>query len=298
MNQHNAATTKYGITIGIINISNQYLLLRSHTGIIIDAQVDLIVDKHMIDGYICNRCQIKADIDRIATGDSTSNMLDDLSQHAGSGDKMAAERMIRCHESEIVCRAVTIRVLRLEMDANTQMIVSMIAYMADVHIDKIADIELDDYRKLIDMIKCMSTIIDDICRRCIDCKHVMTKDLLDLAYKLNASMFEDINITHDDCRHELIRIIDNIDMKHDSISKIYDMMISHANRCLPSTKRVNHTTKLLVYCIVSMMIHRLDRSICIATHAREIAGTGSSAAKLRYRLQTHTGHQQLNTAYI
>ena len=288
--KQSAALIRGYILQTIIQVSNQYWLtnfLTNYTAI--DAGLDLTIDEHMIAEYKFKRDDVKDDTDRYKSTESSSKMLVYLQQLAGSGDIIAIKHSIRYLESNAELAAFNIWLCRLQCDIYASMIAVLMSYMVDVYVHQIADNELDDYRRLIDMIKCMSVFIDDLCDKVIASEYEVPIDALAEARKLTAAAMLDKNMTYRQSRQLLNRIVDlylaGVDAEHDSISILIGKLASIADECTLASNVMEFSHRELVDNIVYMMVLRLERSRDMARYAHNIQKNRSNQKELREYLK-------------
>ena len=199
---------------------------------IIDAQLDLIIEKHLIAEYDTKSYDVKDDLQRLNDSGSLISIDNSIQKSIDRDDITGVNHAIRLHESNISFHASSAWLSRLEYDTSASVIRSPISHLADAYVHKISDHELDDYNKLIDMILCVSTVIDDLCDKVNDGKYRLPDDAIIDENELMSTLDND-QLTYAQLKEVLHRIIDrhllNIYAKPYSKSTLLGKFISPIN---------------------------------------------------------------------
>ena len=100
-----------------------------------------------------------------------------LQENADNGDRTAIKDMIRRLKAQVSFIAFKIWIDILRHDTLTSMITPIISYLTDVYINRVPENARNDDARLVDMIRCLATLVDDQCDKVIDGKCVVTDDL-------------------------------------------------------------------------------------------------------------------------
>ena len=163
---------------------------------------------------------------------------------------------------------------RLQSDSSSSIVRSIMTYMSDVHVHQIANNELDDYRRLIDMIECMSAIFDDLCDRVVGMTYDVSDSVIAEARVLIAAMHEDYGMTYDRCCVAVEDIADvclvNAGVYRDSMKTLLATMTSMADECTFESSSMEFKLQCLIIEVLDGMTRRLARSKQMACDALQI----------------------------
>ena len=273
---HDGAT--YGrcdLLQAIVYASYRYWRICSLTYVdIADERPDLIVDKHLIAEYDIKHGSVKDDVNRLDNSESTSSHRFSLWQPADSGDITYVKHGIRYLAAQAEYCAFRTWFHRLERDTYASITRATISYMNDIYVHEISDGDLEDYRRLIDMIECMSAIFDDLCDRVVGMTYDVSDSVIAEARVLIAAMHEDYGMTYDRCCVTVEHIADvclvNAGVYRDSMKTLLATMTSMADECTFESSSMEFKLQCLIIEVLDGMTRRLARSKQMAYDALQI----------------------------
>ena len=263
--QHtDAARSRRHLLDAISRASKQYWVISRLIGdAIVDARLDLIVGEHMIDEYKIKLDDAKDDIDRLENRQSTTETGFSFRNFAAITDITAKKHWERYMVATEEHSEFGVWCYRLVSDTYASMIRSTISYTTYVYIHQVSDGDLGDYFSLVDMIACMSAIIDDLCDRATDHYYkVPYNAVASEEAKLTDTMYRDGSMTYARCRQTLKNIVDMClvgrGVNYDSIASLLATLSSIADMRTLTPNEMEDNLRFLVISAVGTMTHRLE----------------------------------------
>ena len=155
MDHLNAEDIREKISRAILKVSLIYYCVRRTAGesAVLDARLDLVVDELVLPSYLS---KISDDNSGVRNRKSAPNAVANMQQLINNRDIMGMKHGLRHNESSAGHYSFIEWLERLQSDSSSSIVRAIMSYMSDVYVHQIADDELDDYRRLFDMIPCMS----------------------------------------------------------------------------------------------------------------------------------------------
>ena len=280
----------------IVNVSKLYWIIISLIDVaVVDALPGLIVDEHMIEECMIKEADLGDDIDRLKNIKLTLDHILSFEEYDGIGDITAMKYVILMCEAMSETCAFVIWFNSLAIDTYDQMVRLVISYMNDIYVHEISDGDLDDYRRLVDMIECMSAIIDDLCDRAIDGKYDVNRDVVVQAHRLIITILADGGMSYDLCMLtlELAMAICQLKGKvtSDSMTILLDKLSAFACKRKIAPNTMEASLRRLVRNAVDVMTRRLKCCGKMTEPASIIEVVRSKQKKVRDRLEVQLANR-------